>query len=150
MEEVQVAEQVAELEEWVFGLNLENVGPSEEAQVKQGVEGQLKHEREDSRVGLDEVETSGELLEVKEEKAGRKIEEEVQPRAPEKSHKRSVTTLAGTSSLRRVKQKKAPPQFRDSWERNSGPFTFHAFAALRTSRRQITLILHVTQLSEST
>jgi hypothetical protein len=114
VEEVQVAEQVAELEEWFFDLNLENVGPRAQEQVKQVVGGQLKREREDSGAELDEVESSGELSEVKEGRAGRKIKEEVQPRVPEKSHKRSVTTLAGTPSLRGVKQKKAPPQFRDS------------------------------------
>jgi hypothetical protein len=114
VEEVQVAEQVAELEEWGFDLNLENVGPRAQAQAKQVVVGQLKYEREDSGVGLDEVESSGELSKAKEGRAGRKIEEEVQPRVPEKSHKRFVTTLAGTSTLRGMKQKKAPPQFRDS------------------------------------
>jgi hypothetical protein len=81
---------------------------------KQVVGGQLIHEREDSGVELDEVDSSGELSEVKDGKAGLKIEGEVQPGVPEKSHKRSVTALAGTPSLRRVKQKKAPPQFRDS------------------------------------
>jgi hypothetical protein len=113
VEEVQVAEQVEELEEWVFNLNLENVGPRAQEEVKQVVGGQLKHEREDSGVELGEVESSGELSEVKEGRARRKIEE-VQPRVPEKSYKRFVTTLAGKPSLRRVKQKKAPPQFRDS------------------------------------
>jgi hypothetical protein len=97
-----------------FDLNLENVGPRAQEPVKQVVGGQLRREREDSGVELDEVESSGELSEVKEGRAGRKIEEEVQPRVPEKSHKRFVTTLAGTSTLRGMKQKKAPPQFRDS------------------------------------
>jgi hypothetical protein len=77
------------------------------------VVGQLKHDREDSGVGLDEVEGSRELSEVKEGGAGQKIEE-VQPRIPEESHKRSVTALDATPSLRRVKQEKSPPQFRDS------------------------------------
>jgi hypothetical protein len=109
VEEVQVAEQVAELEEWVFDLNLENVGPWEQEQVKQVVGGQLKHGREDSGIGLDEVESSGELSEVREGRAGRKIEEEVQPRVPEKSHKRFVTTLARTPLSRGMKQKKVLP-----------------------------------------
>jgi hypothetical protein len=44
------------------------------------------------------------------------IDEEMQLVVSEESHKRAVKkgTLAETPSLRKVKQKKAPPQFRDS------------------------------------
>jgi hypothetical protein len=101
VEKVQVAEQVSELEEWVFDLNLENVGPQAQIHASKGIGGPLKHEREDSGVGLDHVESSGEVSEVTEGSAGRKIEEEVQPRVPEKSHKRSVTTLARIPLLRK-------------------------------------------------